>query len=186
MATTKHTIPAGYNFAGEMEQAGGFFAWLTDNGINPANISPTYDVVISSNKTTKGISWSVTAYNSGGQPGTWPLMKLPTITVVKYLEQFAPKPVDVSEIKETMQRLKDARKRENDAKAEAEELRAEVLGYLASRGATVGLLDGKPFIEDKLIPTKGRFDRKGFEREYPEIAERFTGEDYDQHRVEFL
>lgn len=186
MTVTRHTIPGGYDFGPEMQHAGAFFAWLADNGINPVQINAADAVVITSNKTTKGVTWSITASTTHGDTGTWPLLKLPTMTIVDYLKRFAPKPVDVSEIKPVLDKLRDARRRENEAKAEAEELRAEVLAYLSARGATMGLIDGQPFVQDKIVPTKGRFNRAAFEAEYPEIAERFTGNDYDQHRVEFL
>lgn len=185
MATTKHTIPARYDFGPEIEQAGAFFAWLADNGVNPALIDPSHEVVIAAEKTTRGVTWSLTASTPAGT-GAWPLTQLPTATIVNYLKQFAPKPVDVSEIKATMDKLRDARRRASEAMAEAEELRAEVMGYLTARGALTGLIDGQPFVQVKQVPMPGRFNRKAFEAEYPEIAERFTGNDYDQNRLEFV
>ena len=188
MATTRHTIPAGHDFGPDLATAAAdaFFRWLTDNMVNPANINPADDVVITSDKTVHGVTWSLTASTTAGTSGTWPLTQLPTVAVVDWLKQFAPKPVDVSEIKPTMDKLRDARRRESEAKAEAEELRAEVMSYLVARGATTGLVDGQPFVQIKPVPQPGKFNRKAFEAEYPEIAERFTGNPYDQNRVEFL
>lgn len=187
MATTKYTIPAKYDFmAGDLGGASAFFAWLGINQIDPKQINSGADVVVTSTKTTTGVTWSLTATTVAQTIGTWPLLQLPTKTVLDWLTPFAPQPVDVSEIKPVMEKLKDARRREAAAKAEAEELRAEVLGYLTARGALMGLIDGQPFVEVKQIPMPGKFSRKAFEAEYPEIAERFTGPDYDQNRVEFL
>jgi hypothetical protein len=188
MATTKHSIPAGYNFAPDLAtgQADAFFAWLAANQINPAVINPDHDVVVTATKDTKGVTWALTAATVHGDAGTWPLIQLPTIQVVDWLKQFAPKPVDVAEIKQVLDKLADARARESAAKAEAEELRAEVMGYLTTRGSLVGTIDGVPFVQIKPVPMPGKFARKAFEAEYPEIAERFTGNDYDQNRVEFL
>ena len=100
IATTRHTIPAGYNFGPDLqlEGVGAFFAWLADNMINPAQIDPAADVVITADKNTKGVTWSLTATTTSGHTGTWPLAKLPTITITDWLDQFAPKPVDVSEM----------------------------------------------------------------------------------------
>jgi len=188
MATTKHTIPGGYNFAPDLTtgQAVAFFAWLGDNQINPTVIDPAKDVVVTSTKTTKGVTWALTAATVHGDAGTWPLLQLPTIAVVDWLKQFAPKPVDVAEIKPVLDKLRDARRRESEAKAEAEELRAEAMAYLTTRGSLVGTIDGAAFVHVKQVPQPGKFNRKGFEAEYPEIAERFTGNDYDQNRLEFL
>lgn len=188
MATTRHTIPAGYDFGPDLQTqaADAFFGWLAANMIDPAQINPADDVVIAAEKTTKGVTWSLTASTTAGHSGTWPLTQLPTVIVTDWLKQFAPKPVDVGEIKATLDKLRDARRREADAKAEAEELRAEVMAYLTARGAIMGLIDGQPFVQIKQVPQPGKFNRKAFEAEYPEIAERFTGNDYDQNRVEFV
>jgi len=188
MATTRHTIPGGYDFGPELasSEVDAFFRWLADNAINPASLNGGADVVITADKNTKGVTWSLTASTTNGQPGTWPLTKLPPVTVTNWLRKFAPKPVDVSEIKATLDKLRDARRREAEAKAEAEELRAEVMSYLTARGSLTGLIDGQPFVQVKQVPMPGKFNRKAFEAEYPEIAERFTGADYDQNRLEFI
>lgn len=188
MATIRHTIPAGYDFGPDLatQDADQFFKWLADNMIDPSQIDPAKDVVVTSERNTKGVTWSFTASTTSGQTGTWPLAQLPSVTITNWLQKFAPKPVDVSEIKPVLDKLRDARRRENEAKAEAEELRAEVMAYLTARGALQGLIDGQPFVRINQVPMPGRFNRKGFEAEYPEIAERFTGNDYDQNKVEFI
>jgi hypothetical protein len=182
MTAEKYTIPGGYDFsAGSSDQAA-FFAWLAHNAVNPAVIDAGKPTVVTENAG----NWSITASLTVGGAGTWPL-GTPTAPIVEWLrDEFGVRSAALDDVKYKLGKLADARARAAAAKEEGEELRAEILGILAAQRATVGTVDGQPFIVAKKVPQKGRLDRAGLEREYPEIVERFTGPDSEQTRLEFL
>ena len=181
--TDKFTIPGGYNFSPATSESVAFFAWLAHNQVNPEMIDPSKQVVVAQDETT----WYITAaIADSNETGTWPL-GTPTAPVVQWLrDQFGVKSAALDDVKYKLGRLADARRRASDAKAEAEELRAEILGVLTARKATVGTVDGVPFIAAKKIPQAGKFRRKEFEVAYPELAEIYTDPDTEQTRLEFL
>lgn len=183
--TTKYTIPGGYDFALSIKTGHGvaFFEWLAHSNVDSAQIDPHQNVVVTRND---GGDWSITATSLAGAVGTWPL-GTPIVPVIEWLDDaFGVKTADLGDISSRLDKLRDARKRAADAKAEADELRAEVLAILTVRRATIGTVGGVPVIGIKTIPQAGRFDRKAFEAEYPTIAARFTAPDTEQKRLEFL
>lgn len=182
MTAAKFTIPGGTDFSVATSESVAFFAWLAHNHVDPSRINPAADVVV---KEDTGV-WSITAVTADGEPGTWPL-GLPTAPVVEWLrDQFGVKSVPMDGVADRIKRLEQARAAAKRANDEAEELRAEILGILAAQRATVGTIDGQPVIARKDVQMPGKFNRKAFEAEYPEIAERFTGAAYTQTRLEFL
>lgn len=183
--STKYTIPGGYDFAEGIRtgHATAFFAWLTDNNVDPSVIDPKKDVTVSHDATT---SAAITAITLDGQKGTWPLTPVPEAVAEWLAGQFGPKLAPVDDITQRLDKLRDARARAQAAKDEADELRAEILAILTVRKATVGTVAGVPVIGIKSIPMAGRLDRKALEAEYPTIAARFTGPETTQTRLEFL
>lgn len=180
--TEKYTIPGGYDFSQPTPESVAFFAWLAHNQVNPEMINAKEQVVLAQDD----ITWRISATTTDGGIGTWPL-GTPTAPVVGWLkEEFGVRSTPLDGVKDRMDKLADARAREKAAKEEAEELRAEILGILAAQRATVGTVDGKPFIMAKKVPMPGKFNRKGFEAAYPVLAELYTGAAYDQTRLEFL
>jgi hypothetical protein len=183
--STKYTIPGGYDFAEGIRtgHATAFFAWLTDNNVDPSVIDPMRDVVIAHDATT---SASITADTLEGQRGTWPLTPVPEAVAEWLATEFGVKAAPVDDIAVRLDKLRDARQRAQAAKDEADELRAEILAILTVRKATVGTISGVPVIGIKKIPMPGRLDRKGLEAEYPTIVARFVGPETTQTRLEFL
>jgi hypothetical protein len=181
MTVQRFTIPGGHDFSNATSESVAFFAWLAQNHVDPAKINPAADVVVS---TTNGL-WGITAVTTDGESGTWPLSQ-PTETITKWLDaQFGgPKPVDLTDVKSRLDKLRDARKRAKDAADEADELRAEILGILVTRGGDIAMVDGAPIAQRKTIH-KTRLNRKGLEQEYPTIVARYITE-YDETRLEFL
>jgi hypothetical protein len=185
MTATKYAIPGGYDFAEGIRtgHAPAFFAHLAHSGVNPELIDPKKDVVVVRND---GGDWSLTASTLDGATGTWPL-GLPTAPVIEWLEEeFGVKTAALDDVQSRIDKLATARKRAAEAKEEADELRAEILGIMTARKAKIGTVGGVPVIAVKTIPQAGRFDRKGFEAEYPTIAARFTGPETTQTRLEFI
>jgi ElaB/YqjD/DUF883 family membrane-anchored ribosome-binding protein len=185
MPTTKYTIPAGYDFAADIgdSTAHAFFAWLTHSQINPEMIDPKKDAVVTRNDDG---DWSLTASTTALATGTWPL-GLPTAPVIVWLEEkFGEKTAELDDVKSRLDRLADARKRASEAGDEAEELRAEILGVLSARKATIGTVGGVPFIKAKKVPKKGKFHRARFEAENPYLAVKYSDPDGESTRLEFI
>ena len=178
----KYTIPGGHDFGTPPNESTAFFAWLVHSNVDPELIDPSKPVVVTETDGT----WSLSASLNTTGNGTW-VLGLPTAPVVEWLrDQFGVKSAALDDVKYKLGKLADARRRASDAKAEAEELRAEILGVLAARKAAVGTVDGVPFIAAKKIPQAGKFRRKEFEAAYPELAEIYTDPDTEQTRLEFL
>lgn len=181
--TDKFTIPGGYNFGQPHGQVAAFFAWLAHSQVNPEMINPAKPVVITRNDDAL---WALTASTLDGGTGTWPL-GLPTTPVIAWLvEEFGVKATALDDVRPKLDKLHEARRRAAEAKEEAEELRAEILGVLTARKATVGTVNGVPFIAAKKIPQAGKFRRKEFEAAYPGLAAQYTDPDTEQTRLEFL
>lgn len=186
MSAEKFTIPGGFNFGHVGTEGTAFFAWLVHNHVDPSRINPAADVVITTNSHPEGVTWAITAVTTDGESGTWPL-GTPTAPVVEWLrDQFGIKTAPLDSVKPLLDRLEKERKAAKAANDAAEELRAEILGILTAQRATIGTINGQPVIQKKAVSMPGKFNRKAFEAEYPEIAERFTGAAYDQTRLEFI
>lgn len=177
---TKYTIKPGQIFEPSIGRTD-FFNWLQLSGIDVSKIDGTADIVI---ETKTGATPTITAKTTTGAVGTWPLNPLWS-TVTEWLDaELGPKVVSLDGIATRLYALREARAKAAEYKAQAEELRAEIMGALAAAKGQIGTVDGEPVIQDKVIP-KTRFERKAFEAAYPDLAQQYITE-YDEHRLEFI
>lgn len=180
MGTTKYVIPAGTDFSQPNEASVAFFAWLAANKIDPGQIDPNNRAVIVHGKT-----WAISATRLDGSLATWPL-SMPQPLVVTWLDlMFGPKAGPMDDQAELIEKLRAARQREADAKAEAEEMRAEILRVATERGIDILLVNGEPVLNRNVIFDKAKRDYAGLQRNYPDLVEQYTSY-YDETRLEFV
>ena len=175
----KFTIPAGTQFGPESAP---FFAWVTDSGLDPAMVDPAHDIAVWKDERDVWYLDGVTAF---ALPRSWQLVDFPTESILRWLEaEFGPKSVDLSHMADKVEQLREARRIAGEQKAIADELRAEILGAMTAAGAVTAIVNGEPFLLDKLVPTSN-FNRKAFAAAYPELEAQYVTT-YDQHRLEFV
>lgn len=179
MATTKYVIPVGGDFT--VPGAGEFFLWLGANNVDVTTISPAHRVIV-----THASGWTLN--------GTWldgtvtgPIaMSIPDPITQRFLsDQFGPKAGAMDDQRDLIERFRKARKAESEAKAEAEELRAEILRLAEERGVSVITVDGKPVLQKNVLYDKSKTDYATMKRVYPDMFEQYTSY-YDETRLEFI
>ena len=179
----KFAIPAGTMFGPESQP---FFDWIIMSGVNPAEIDPGHLITIHADE--RGV-WYLDGVTAFAVERSWQLGPLETLSdheaILRWLEaEFGPKSVDLSHMADKVEQLREARRIAGEQKAIADELRAEILGAMTAAGAVTAIVNGEPFLLDKLVPTSN-FNRKAFAAAYPELEAQYVTT-YDQHRLEFV
>lgn len=175
------------------------FTWLEANGISTATVNGLQPVIIADDEIVYA-----TLNESGptNQPITVPMDDYLSSALINEfaiavaagrrmtdaeVEQALGGPsgsTDLDDMAQLVTQLTDARTREKDAKAEAEEARDQILARMRERNAKIGNVGGRPAVLVKTI-TSTRFKTVDFRKNYPDLADQYTGTS-ESTRLEIL
>lgn len=191
-----YTIPANYPIKFD-SGALAFFGWITASGIDPAVIDPGHPITI---RQDERAVWYIDGVTAFGVPRSWQTADFITAGALTWLQDnfppAPPKDIALDELAEKIELLRKARKAAAEAKAEADEIRAEVMAAAVAAGAKVQTDDdgetvtttitvnGEPVMVAKTY-SKDQFRTAAFKAAYPELAAQYTGS-RDETRLEFV